>query len=104
MAQTPGGDGSEAAMPGDVVSSEPVRQNPPIEKEGGGPDAEARIARLEAHVEHILTVLTEIRSDIRDIKIRDIKREPRTDFRVLFGVIIFVALGLALMARGFNWL
>ena len=80
---------------------------PPNEKGGGGPDnpdMEARVARLEVHAEHILTVLTEIRSDIRNIKgeARTIKGQARTIFRVLFGAIIFVALGL--MAHGFNWL
>jgi hypothetical protein len=47
---------------------------------------EARVAVLEALITHI-----------RDA--------ARTDFRLLFGALIGVALGLAgLMARGFGWL
>ena len=61
---------------------------------------EARIAKLEASVEHI-------QSDVKDIKldIRDIKKDEREDFRILFGALIVVALGLAgLIAKGFHWL
>lgn len=37
-------------------------------------------------------------------EIRGLRDEARTDFRVLFGAIIAVALGLAgLMAKGFHW-
>jgi hypothetical protein len=55
---------------------------------------------LEAHVAHIRDDLSAIKTDIRDI--RD---AARTDFRLLFGALIGVALGLAgLMARGFGWL
>ena len=58
------------------------------------------VAKLEAHIEHIQSDLTEIKSDVREIKC-----DARTDFRLLFGAIIFVALGLAgLMARGFHWI
>jgi hypothetical protein len=70
---------------------------------GGGPHdpgMEARVAKLEAHIEHIQGDLNEIKSDIRDIK-----RDARADFRLLFGALIFVALGLAgLMAKGFHWI
>lgn len=49
---------------------------------------EARIARLEAHIEHI-------REDVSSIKV---------DIRILLGMIIAAALGLAgLMAKGFGW-
>ena len=61
---------------------------------------EARVAKLESAVEHIQRDLGEIKIDIREVK-----GEARSDFRLLFGALIFVALGLAgLMARGFNWL
>jgi hypothetical protein len=37
--------------------------------------------------------------------IKDIGSEARTDFRVLFGSLIGVAVGLAaVMAKGFGWL
>jgi hypothetical protein len=60
----------------------------------------ARIAKLEAAVEHI-------ERDIGDIKteLRGLRGEARVDFRLLFGAIIAVALGIAgLMAKGFHWL
>ncbi len=61
---------------------------------------EARVAKLESTAEHM-------RDDVHDIKadLRSIRDSARTDFRILFGAIIAVALGLAgLMARGFHWL
>jgi hypothetical protein len=61
---------------------------------------EARVAKLEAHILHIQADINEIKSDLREIK-----RGARTDFRLLFGALIFAALGLAgLMARGFHWI
>lgn len=54
----------------------------------GSDRMEARIARLEAHIEHI-------REDVSSIKV---------DIRILLGMIIAAALGLAgLMAKGFGW-
>jgi len=74
----------------------------PWQPTGGGPHdpgMEARVAKLEAHIEHIQRDITDIKSDVREIK-----RDARADFRLLFGAIIFVALGLAgLMAKGFHW-
>lgn len=61
---------------------------------------DARIAKLEANVDHI-------QSDIADLKedVRGIRADMRSDFRLLFGALIAVALGLAgLMAHGFKWL
>ncbi len=61
---------------------------------------EARVAKLEAHIEHIQSDLNEIKTDIREIK-----RDARTDFPLLFGALIFLALGLAgIMAKGFHWI
>jgi hypothetical protein len=61
---------------------------------------EARVAKLEAAVEHIRTDVADIKGDVRSL--RD---NARGDFRVLFGAVITVALGLAaLMAKGFHWL
>jgi hypothetical protein len=73
-------------------------------KSGGGGGTsdgmEPRVAKLEAAVEHIQRDTTDIKTDVRTL--RD---NARTDFRVLFGAIIIVALGLAgMMARGFRWL
>ena len=61
---------------------------------------EARVAKLEITVDHM-------REDIRDIKVdlRLMRDHARTDFRLLFGALITVALGLAaLIAHGFKWL
>lgn len=63
-------------------------------------DMEARVAKLEAAVEYIQRDLGEIKIDVREIK-----GDAKTDFRLIFGALIFVALGLAgLMARGFHWI
>lgn len=61
---------------------------------------EARVAKLEAHFEYIRRDLDAVRTDVGAIK-----KEAREDFRILFGALIAVALGLAgLMAKGFGWL
>ncbi len=52
-------------------------------------------------------VLTEIKADIREIRteIRDIRQDQKSNFRIIFGALISVAIGLAgLMAHGFKWL
>ena len=77
-----------------IVSAEPIPARLRIvsraanDTTGGEPPMEARIARLEAHAKHI-------REDVSSIKV---------DIRILLGMIITGALGLAgLMAKGFNW-
>ena len=71
---------------------------------GGGSDGtfggmEARVAKLEATLEHIGREMSDVKADVRTL--RD---NARTDFRVLFGAIIAFALGLAgLLAKGFHW-
>ncbi len=53
---------------------------------------------------HMQHEQSELRSDVREIR-RDVIGIRTTDFRILFGAIIAVALGLAgLMAKGFHWL
>jgi len=67
---------------------------------GDGGGVEVRIAKLEAHVEHIQSDIAEIKADTSGIR-----KDLREDFRILFGCLIFVALGLtAIMAHGFHWL
>ena len=57
---------------------------------------EARIAKLETAMEYVQRDISELKTDVRAIR--------TTDFRILFGAIITVALGLAgLMGKGFNW-
>lgn len=61
---------------------------------------EARMAKLEATVEHLQQDVKELKEEMRALR-----RDMTTDFRLLFGAVIFVALGLAgLMAKGFHWL
>ena len=60
---------------------------------------EAKVAKLENAVEHMQRDISEIKMDIREIQ-----KDFRTDFRLLFGEIIAVALGLTgLIAKGFHW-
>jgi hypothetical protein len=77
-----------------------------VEKMGGGSGdggyggLEARIAKVESSIEHIQRDLADIKTDVRELR-----KDANRDFRILFGAIIFVALGTAgLMARGFHWL
>jgi hypothetical protein len=73
---------------------------------GGGDDGgmEARIAKLEAAQEFIQRDVKELKDDVRAVR-TDITAIRTTDFRLLFGAIIAVALGLAgMMAKGFHWL
>lgn len=83
---------------------------------------EVRMAKLEAHVEHIQSDISEIRADLRDFRketredfvnlrkemhdnFASVRKDARTDFRMLFGALIFAVLGLAgIMAKGFGWL
>lgn len=61
---------------------------------------EARVAKLEAIAENIQRDLGDIKADVREQR-----RDVRGDFRLTFGAIITVALGLAaLMAKGFGWI
>ena len=75
----------------------------PLKAAGGGGTSdgmEARMAKVEAALDHIGRDMTDVKIDIRSL--RD---HARTDFRVLFGAVIAVALGLAaLMAKGFHWI
>ncbi|MDR5020514.1 hypothetical protein RF657_19310 [Yersinia rochesterensis] len=67
---------------------------------GGGNDMLVRVAKLESDVEHIKKAIDDVKLDVREIK-----RDARTDFRIIFGSLITVALGLAgIMAKGFHWL
>lgn len=66
---------------------------------GGGGDMEARIAKLETHVEYI-------RRDL-DVLVKGLgehRTQTAVDFRILFGSLITTALGLAaIIAKGFHW-
>lgn len=76
---------------------------PPFDDDGGGGDdggMEARVAKLEVAIEYVQRDIAEMKVDVRGL--RD---DMRSDFRILFGAVIAVAIGLAgLMAKGFGWL
>ena len=58
------------------------------------------IAKLEADMAHVQKDIGAMKTDIGQIR----ERQDR-DFRVLFGALICVALGLSgLIAKGFGWL
>ncbi|HCT5193988.1 TPA: hypothetical protein OTZ41_001005 [Raoultella ornithinolytica] len=61
---------------------------------------ESKLSRLESEVGHINGAMKELGNDVKELR-----RDSRTDFRLLFGSLIAVALGLAgLMAKGFHWI
>lgn len=73
-------------------------------KSGGGGGTfdgmEARVAKLEASVGYIEREITDIKTEVRGLR-----SDARTDFRLTFGALIAVAIGLAgLMAKGFGWI
>ncbi len=64
----------------------------------------AHIGEIKADVRHIQADVAETRTDIREMR-QQITRIRTVDFRILFGAIITVTLGLAaLMAKGFHWI
>mgnify|MGYP001560867022 CR=1 FL=1 len=74
--------------------------------ERGNPDqsVEVRLARLETAVEFMRIDITDIKQTLRKMQ-DDIMSIRTTDFRLLFGAIIGVSLGLtAVMAKGFGWI
>jgi hypothetical protein len=70
---------------------------------GGEPpskDMEARVAKLEAVAESADRRLSNIETDVREIR-----TNQRSDFLITWAGIIAAALGLAgLLAKGFGWL
>lgn len=68
--------------------------------DGTSSNMEARVAKLEASVTHIERDIGGLLADVRELR-----RDMRSDFRLLFGAIITTTIGLAgLMAKGFGWL
>lgn len=86
---------------------------------------DTRVTRVEVTVDYIKEDVRNLRTDFRDLRgefnglrrefhdlrgemrvdIRSLQDQARTDFRLLFGAIITVALGMsALMAKGFHWI
>jgi len=107
--------------------SEPLPPKSSLRQEDEKPyveHMEARLAVLEQIAKDTKEALVEIRQDGREMRqefrrefdnirkdfenarkdFESVRKDARGDFRLLFGAIITVALGLAgLMARGFHW-
>lgn len=61
---------------------------------------EPRLAKLESHFEYIRHDLDSVATDVKAIR-----KDMQEDFRMLFGALVVVALGIAgVMAKGFGWL
>lgn len=68
---------------------------------------DGRMGRMESDISYIKRDISDIKVDIKDMggKIQDIRKDMQGDFRLTFGALIAVALGLAgIMARGFGWI
>lgn len=78
---------------------------------GVGGKMERELGKVESDIEHIKSDVAALKADVRESrsevrsdiwKLRDVHER---DFRILFGAIIFVALGIAsIMAKSFGWL
>lgn len=92
----------------------PPRPPPPVAPPSGGGDnghMEHRLSKLEIAFEHLQKDVTEIKSDVKDlgreskVDFAGVRADMQSDFRLSFGAIIAVALGLAgMMAKGFGWI
>lgn len=61
---------------------------------------EARIAKLESDVDYIKRDVAELKTDAKELR-----KEIKDEFRITWGALFIVALGLAsMMAKGFGWL
>jgi hypothetical protein len=88
---------------GDYRSGGKAAEGAPALKGSGGDGThgglEPRVRSLETHIDYMRQQLGDMRTDIRSLR-----TDGERDFRIVFGTIITVALGLAgLMAKGFHW-
>lgn len=95
-------------MPDNVFSFPGTPQNEANVASGGSgphdPSMEARVAVLEQIAKQTSETLAGIKTDLKT-GIEAARDRHDRDFRITFGAIIAVALGLAgLMAKGFKWL
>lgn len=82
---------NNSSISGSVLSSPKMGNG-----NNGGGGMEVRIAKLEAHTEHIQSDITEIKSELKDFR-----KEVKADFRWLIG-IGFALIGV--IAKGFHWI
>jgi len=81
----------------------PVKRSKPMVNQ----EVEGRMGRMESDISYIKRDISDLKVDLKDVKteMKDIRMDMRNDFRILFGAIIAVTLGLAsIMAKGFGWL
>ncbi|RRZ93701.1 hypothetical protein [Erwinia sp. 198] len=69
-----------------------------------------KIAKPESDVDNIKNYISDIRTDMREMRYDidklniNLRLEMKSDFRLIFAVLIASVLGLAaLMAKGFYW-
>lgn len=74
------------------------------------PPMDSRLTRLEVTIDHIQGDLRDLRSGVRHFQtevrseFRIMRDQARVDFRLLFGALISLAIGMsAMMAKGFHW-
>jgi hypothetical protein len=66
---------------------------------GGGDGLEARVARVEAAVESVIATLSDIRSDVRELR-----TDQQSNFKFVLGAGAVATIGvLGTMAAGFGW-
>ncbi len=71
---------------------------------------QVKIAKLESDVDNIKNHISDIRTDLREMRYDidklniNLRLEIKSDFRLMFAALITSVLGLAaLMAKGFYW-
>ena len=74
---------------------------------GGGDNMEARLAKLEANMEHVQSECADIKADVRSVrdKVDDVKDAIAS--AKVWALVLYIGLSAALlftMAKGFGWL
>ncbi|UXH76396.1 hypothetical protein [Roseateles amylovorans] len=89
-------------------SPAPIEALDPLAAVAQSQDLALKVAKLETTVDHIKSETSELKTELRDFRqeVHLAITAIRThDFRILFGALIAVALGLtAVMAKGFHWI
>ena len=65
-----------------------------------------RLSKIESDVAVLKNDVAHIQGDVSELRteVRGVRQSQEREFRILFGAIISVAVGLsALLAKGFGW-
>lgn len=84
----------------DIPTEYPAMENRLNRLELTAAQIDNRLVRVEVTAEHV-------KEDLRDLRVevRGVRDQARVDFRLLFGALISLALGMAaLLAKGFHWI